>query len=546
MVRLWERYFVVFGLFFIGFICIASIFFLPCIDCGNSTRVIIRTALNRPSGRNLDGHALREKTDKANIPAPPSREGINLSGISENADRRDFIKKMMKFAWDNYKRYAWGANELKPISKSGHSASIFGSGDTGASIIDSLDTLHIMGLNDEYEDARQWISLNLDFSATKGELSVFETNIRFIGGLLAAFALTNDTMYVEKARAIADLLLPAFDTPTGIPFALVNVQRKTANNWNWANGGASILSEFGSLQLEFDYLSNLTQNPVYSDKVARVREVLQSINKPDGLYPNYLNPRTGKWGQNHVSVGALGDSFYEYLLKAWLISDKRDVQAKEMYDAATDALEKKLLFKSEQNQLWYFAEKKGARIEHKMDHLACFIVGMFALQSKNEPDYTRSKHFLELAENLAHTCHESYIRTDTHIGPESFRFTRDAEAVAINDREKYYILRPEVIEGWFYLWRITGDVKYREWCWDAAVSIERYCRTDGGYSGIRNVYTRSISHDDVQQSFIFAETFKYLYLVFSEDSAVPLDQWVFNTEAHPFPVRFSANASHQR
>uniref|UniRef100_A0A1I8AAM6 alpha-1,2-Mannosidase n=1 Tax=Steinernema glaseri TaxID=37863 RepID=A0A1I8AAM6_9BILA len=541
MVRLRERYFVIFGLFLIVAICVVSLFFLPCIDCGNATRVLIRSALNRPAGRTLDGQKLREKIEKA-LPPPDAAALASLS----NAERRAFIKKMMKFGWDNYKTYAWGANELRPLSRTGHSASIFGNGETGATIIDALDTLYIMELSDEYEVARRWVSLNLDFSNTKGELSVFETNIRFIGGLLSAYGLTNDTMFIDKARAIADVLLPAFDTPTGIPFALVNVQRKTAENWNWASGGASILSEFGSLQLEFDYLSNVTQNRIYSEKVARVREVLESLNKPDGLYPNYLNPRTGKWGQQHVSVGALGDSFYEYLLKAWLISDKRDVQAKKMYDDAVDALEKKLLFKSEQNQLWYFAEKKGSRIEHKMDHLACFVVGMFALQSKNELDPERSSHFLELAEKLADTCHESYIRTDTRIGPESFRFTRDAEAVAINEREKYYILRPEVIEGWFYLWRITGDAKYREWCWEAAVAIETHCRTAGGYSGIRNVYSTNVSHDDVQQSFVFAETFKYLYLVFSEESVIPLDRWVFNTEAHPFPVRFSANASQVR
>ncbi|TKR93779.1 hypothetical protein L596_008176 [Steinernema carpocapsae] len=474
-----------------------------------------------------------------NLGSPLNRIDLK-SGYDQNSDRRDFIKKMMKFGWENYKKYAWGSNELKPISRTGHSASIFGNGETGASIVDALDTLHIMGLMDEYEDARQWIAMNLDFTKTSGDLSVFETNIRFIGGLLSAYGLTNDTMYVDKAKAIANLLMPAFETPTGIPLALVNVQRKTASNWNWASGGASILSEFGTLQLEFDYLSNITKNSIYSDKMARIREVLQSIQKVDGLYPNYLNPKTGKWGQHHVSVGALGDSFYEYLLKSWLISDHRDVQAKQMYDEAIDALEKKLLFKSEQNQLWYFAEKKGSRIEHKMDHLACFVVGMFAIQSKNEKNPEKSKHFLELAEKIADTCHESYIRTETHIGPESFRFTRDAEAVAVSNREKYYILRPEVVEGWFYMWRITKNQKYRDWCWDAAVSVEQYCRTDGGYSGIRNVYTKSVSHDDVQQSFLFAEWLKYMYLVFSEDDVVPLDKWVFNTEAHPFPVRFSS------
>jgi len=147
---------------------------------------------------------------------------------------------------------------------------------------------------------------------------------------------------------------------------------------------------------------------------------------------------------------------------------------------------------------------------------------------------------MHLARQIGYTCHESYIRTDTGIGPESFRFTNEFEAMTINERDKYYILRPEVIEGWFYLWRTTKDPKYREWCWTAAEAIERYCKVEVGYSGIRNVYTRSVAHDDVQQSFFLAETLKYLYLTFTDDTVMPLDKWVFNTEAHPFPIRFNA------
>lgn len=65
-----------------------------------------------------------------------------------------------------------------------------------------------------------------------------------------------------------------------------------------------------------------------------------------------------------------------------------------------------------------------------------------------------------------------------------------------------------------------------------------YCRTEGGFSGIKNVYTRQVTKDDVQQSFFLAETLKYLYLLFSPDDVMSLDKWVFNTEAHPLPIRF--------
>ena len=130
---------------------------------------------------------------------------------------------------------------------------------------------------------------------------------------------------------------------------------------------------------------------------------------------------------------------------------------------------------------------------------------------------------------------------ETGIGPESFRFTQDVEAQAARETEKYYILRPEVIEGWFYLWRVTKQQKYRDWCWEAVQALERHCKTPNGYSGIKNVYSPSPDKDDVQQSFWLAETLKYLYLVFSDDAVLPLDRWVFNTEAHALPVVQEAN-----
>ncbi len=148
-------------------------------------------------------------------------------------------------------------------------------------------------------------------------------------------------------------------------------------------------------------------------------------------------------------------------------------------------------------------------------------------------------NYLEVAKGITNSCHESYIRTGTHLGPESFRFERiETEATALRSQDKYYILRPEVIEAYFYLWRVTKDQKYREWAWDAAMAIEKYCKTANGYSGISDVYAaQSIRHDDVQQSFFFAETLKYLFLIFSEDDVLPLNKYVLNTEAHLISIQ---------
>ncbi|XP_063907218.1 mannosyl-oligosaccharide alpha-1,2-mannosidase IA isoform X2 [Zophobas morio] len=462
-------------------------------------------------------------------------EKSNFSAEVENQMRRAKVKEMMKHAWDNYVRYAWGKNELKPISKRGHSASIFGTLPLAATILDGLDSLYIMGMKDEFKQARDWVANELDLNSMASDVSVFETNIRFVGGLLACFALTGDVMFRDKAQQIADKLLPAFQTQTGIPHALVNLKTGASKNFAWASGGSSILSEFGTLHLEFAYLSDVTGQAIYRNKVDHIRQFLQNLEKPNGLYPNYLNPKTGKWGQHHMSMGALGDSFFEYLLKAWLQSNKEDNEARQMFDDAMQAVLQHMLFTSA-GGLMYFAELKFDRPEHKMDHLGCFSGGLLALGSKTLKN-DMSDRYMDVAKKITSTCHESYDRSYTKLGPEAFRFTEGAEARALKNSEKYYILRPEVIESYFYMYRLTKDQKYRDWGWEAVQALEKWCRVPGGYTGLKNVYSEDPQKDDVQQSFFLAETLKYLYLLFSDDSLLSFDNWVFNTEGHPFPIK---------
>ncbi|KAL7988447.1 hypothetical protein Chor_007366 [Crotalus horridus] len=355
---------------------------------------------------------------------------------------------------------------------------IVGNSQLGASIVDALDTLYIMGLHDEFREGQEWIENHLDFSVNS-EVSVFEVNIRFIGGLLAAYYLSGQ----EAACGVG-------------------------RNWGWASAGSSILSEFGTLHMEFVHLSYLTGNPVYYEKVMHIRKLLQKMDRPNGLYPNYLNPRTGRWGQHHTSMGGLGDSFYEYLLKAWLMSDKMDTEARKMYDDAIEAIEKHLVRKSS-GGLTFIGEWKNGHLERKMGHLTCFAGGMFALGADGSRD-EKAGHYLQLGAEIAHTCHESYDRTTLKLGPEAFKFDGGVEAVAVRQNEKYYILRPEVIETYWYMWRFTHDPKYRQWGWEAAQAIDKYCRVSGGFSGVKDVYSSAPTYDDVQQSFFLAETLKWL------------------------------------
>ena len=275
-----------------------------------------------------------------------------------------------------------------------------------------------------------------------------------------------------------------------------------AKNFGWASGGSSILSEFGTLHMEFAYLSDITGNSKYVRAVEKVREVVISAERPKTLYPNYLNPKTGKWGQQHTSVGALGDSFYEYLLKEWLRSGNSDAEAKRLFDEAALDIERQLVKKSPSG-LTYIAEYKYGRTEDKMDHLACFagmvlgIVfcvyflgynmdrftlntkslfkiyifipisgGMYGLAAHKEND-ENSGRWMDIAAGITNTCHESYDRTDTKLGPEAFRFSNAMEARALKQNERYYILRPETFEAYFIMWRLTHEQKYRDWGWEA-------------------------------------------------------------------------------
>uniref|UniRef100_A0A673MSV4 alpha-1,2-Mannosidase n=1 Tax=Sinocyclocheilus rhinocerous TaxID=307959 RepID=A0A673MSV4_9TELE len=505
--RLTEKFILL--LVFSGFItlCFGAIFFLPdssklCILCSQTPGACQLAPLKpRP---------LMEKLPS--LPQPSS----SAAYLNEEAELfckllqpgimhlRDEGKLMMQFSWDNYKRYAWGSNELRPVSKQGHSSNLFGSL-KGATIVDALDTLYIMEMYDEFEAATEWVEMNLDFNMN-AEISVFEVNIRFVGGLLSAYYLSGKEVFRRKAVELGEKLLPAFKTPTGIPWALLNLKSGIGRNWPWASGGSSILAEYGTLHLEFMHLSELSGRPVFAEKVMNIRKVLNRLDKPQGLYPNYLNPNSGQWGQHHVSVGGLGDSFYEYLLKAWLMSDKTDEEGKKLYYDALQAIEKNLIRKSS-GGLTYIAEWKGGLLEHKMGHLTCFAGGMIALGADGGPD-DKTGHQMELAAEIARTCHESYARTSMKLGPEAFRFDGGVEAIATRQNEKYFILRPEVIETYMYMWRFTHDPKYRQWGWEAVQALEKYCRVEGGYSGVRDVYANTPNHDDVQQSFYLAETLK--------------------------------------
>jgi mannosyl-oligosaccharide alpha-1,2-mannosidase len=142
--------------------------------------------------------------------------------------------------------------------------------------------------------------------------------------------------------------------------------------------------------------------------------------------------------------------------------------------------------------------------------------------------------YTETGAALTATCHAAYNRTKTGLGPDIMEF-QSAETDGVGTMQRYYWLRPETVESYFYMWRVSGERKYRDWAWEAVQAIEKHCKCGTGYCGLEDVDQPGV-FNPIQQSFFLAETLKYLYLIFSGDEVLPLNEWVFNTEAHPFRV----------
>ncbi|RYR30199.1 hypothetical protein Ahy_B01g055021 isoform B [Arachis hypogaea] len=228
----------------------------------------------------------------------------------------------------------------------------------------------------------------------------------------------------------------------------------------------------------------------------------------------------------------MGDSFYEYLLKAWILGNKTEAVKyyREMWETSMQGLES-LIKRSTPSSFAYITEKLGNTVYDKMDELACFVPGMLALGSSGY-DPEEAGKFMSLAEELARTCYNFYQLTPTKLAGENYYF-RQGEDMLVGT--SWNIQRPETIESLFYLWRLTGNNTYREWAWDIFEAFESNSRIASGYVGLKDVNTGA--QDDMMQSFFLAETLKYLYLLFSPPSVISLDEWVFNTEAHPLRIR---------
>lgn len=404
-------------------------------------------------------------------------------------------------AWNGYKQYAWGHDSLRPLSKAPHDW-------YGQSLwmtpVDALDTLILMKLDAEADRTRNAIAANLSFDKDV-YVQNFEVTIRLLGGLLSAYQMTNDRRLLRLADDLGNRLLPAFNSRTGIPYRFVNLRTGKVRE------GETNPAEAGTLLIEFGTLSKLTRKPIYYDKAKRALVEVYKRRSPIGLVGSNIDVESGEWTSKDSHIGGGIDSYYEYLLKCWLLFDDRE--CKEMWQTSISAVNKYLADEAGP-ALWYgHADMfKGERTDTTFGALEAFIPAVLALSGD-----------LERAKRSQEACYQMWTRQG--IEPEQLNYrTMKVDNPA-------YPLRPEIIESAYYLHHLTGDERYREMGKTFFKDFVTHCRTETAYAALRDVIEKR--QDDRMESFLFAETFKYFYLLFSPPETLNFKQVIFNTEAHP-------------
>lgn len=522
------------------------------------------------------------------VSAPPmnfthtlsARDFVQMKNVNMMQVR---IKEAAKHSWDNYRRYAWGFDMLKPRSKeSDHWFNL------GLTIVDGVDTLIVMGLTNDVNLAVDWIENELNFASKNENSNCFELTIRILAGLLSAYHLTGREKLKHKAIEFGNILLHCYDTESRIiPYSDIDLRTQKAHPPQW--NPHSSLSEVTSLQLEFRYLTQITLDPVYEQTTFETSAHIHNLTIERGqkLLPMYINPSTGKMEESLITLGARADSYYEYLLKQYMQTGIKWLE--DDYLDSVDEIQAKMLRHTDgTNNYTYVAEMhiyrtindtEDIKYNNKMDHLVCFLPGTLALgyyhfspqaseyrlkyHLETQPSKLNSRYdkHLDLAKALARTCYHMYSNMGTGLSPEIASFvhrqtsgpiSQNQPELHVQSTDAHNILRPEYVESIFYLYHITGLPTYRAQASQIFEAFQKYSRIPSGYSAISDVREKPPENADLDEilhrnapdrmeSFWLSETLKYLYLTFCDDEHIVgtmLNDYVFNTEAHMLPILY--------
>ncbi|KAH6678343.1 glycoside hydrolase [Halenospora varia] len=475
-----------------------------------------------------------------------------------NRERADAVKDAFTFAWNGYKKYAFPHDELHPVSN-GFSDSRNG---WGASAVDAFSTALLMQIPEIIDEILNYIP-TINFDTTPDQISLFETTIRYLGGMISGYDLLkgplasfakNSTAVdacLSQAHRLASNLAFAFNTPSGVP-----INNLYFNPSRTDGGTTNGLATVGTLVLEWTRLADLTGNTTFATLSQKGESYIlnpkPATSEPwPGLVGSNIDTITGNFLD--ASGGWVGgsDSAYEYLIKMYVYDTTRFATYRDRWIKAADSSIAYLAqHPSSRPDLTFLAYYNGKNPIPYSQHLACFDGGNFILGGL----VLKEQKYIDFGLALVNGCEDTYNQTVTHIGPEEFRWSTNgtqgvpSDQIAFYNRAGYYItngfydLRPEVLESFYYAYRATGDQKYRDWAWNGFVAINATARVGSGFSSFQNVNAAGGGgYNDFQESFLFAELMKYAYLIHAPDNVWQVEhdgknEWVYNTEAHPFKV----------
>jgi mannosyl-oligosaccharide alpha-1,2-mannosidase len=530
-------------------------------------------------------HSSSREAHKYGNQTYPEQKGRDYDYTSFNPNqtyRAEAVIEMFRFAWNGYSAYAFGHDDLRPVNNSFRDSR----NGWGCAAVDGLDTAIIMEQTDIVNQILDFIS-TIDFTKTNtpepSVVSLFETNIRYLGGLLSSYDLLkgpfahldvegkNVDALLTQATSLADMLKFAFDTPTGIP-----VNNIFPNNHTFSARGRMLdgtrtagLAEMGTLVLEWQRLSDLTGNPEYGHLAQRAESYWLNPSREvwPGLTGGNFSVETGEIIDEYGGWTSGNDSAYEYLIKMYAYDPERYENYSSRFIAAADSTIAQLLsHPSSRPDLTMAGSFSGSVVANYSEQLACFIGGSFILGSTvlDKPEY------LSYGLKFSEFCANGYRYTASGIGPilYSWNLTELSNANYSNQTEFYekagwfindntYFLNgqaPEAIESWYYAYQVTGSQYWRDVAWAYTLAQNRTERIGSGFSSILNVLKEDGGgYENFQASYMLAEVLKYQYLVqvpaekkgiwdveYAPDGVGKggnVNYFVYNTEAHPIRVK---------
>lgn len=415
------------------------------------------------------------------------------------------IRAEFLHAWQGYKRFAWGYDEVQPIS--GKPKNFFvPTHSFGLSIIEAMDTLYVMGADSELDACVKWIRANLTFDVD-ANIQMFEAVIRMVAGLLTGYYITADKLFLDRARDLADRLRVCFTkSPSGAPYRYANLKTGAVSD------PKSNLAEIGSNILEFGDLSRLTGDPKYLDASMRAYEAVMKKISPIHLLGTNFDVEKGEFiGTDDVAPDEPVDSFYEYLWGGWQMLG--NTQTRDWYYMLTDAIVK---YKPQtiNGHLWFRTVdyKTGTPLaDTTSSELAAFyseLISKSGYRSIGEQFYDSWTSWLDRYALI----------------PEVIDY---AKGTVVDTK---YWMRPEYPNSSFDLWFLTHDQKYRDTAYRYFEALRSNCRTDNGYTVLLDVTKHPVVQGDYFPAYSFSENFKYLYLMFANSPRFDSANYYLNTE----------------